>query len=155
MRPSTADVRVREDHGDDGSVGCSLAEFKVLGELGKGAYGTVYRVISLRDGKEYVLKKIPIKHLKKAEIQDVVREAKILRKVDNQYIVKSFSHFVEGGALNIVMEYAEGGDLQKVESIYGSTSSHVRRITRLSLKIQFGESLRSLIKLSSTSMTTE
>jgi NIMA (never in mitosis gene a)-related kinase len=114
MRPSTADVRVREERDEDATVGCSLAEFKLLGELGKGAYGTVYRVISLRDGKEYVLKKIPIKHLKKTEIQDVVKEAKILRKVDNQYIIKSFSHFVEGGALNIVMEYAEGGDLQKV-----------------------------------------
>ena len=114
MRPSTADVRHREDKEDEAGVGCSLAEFKLMGELGKGAYGVVYKVISLRDGKEYVLKKIPIKHLKKSEIQDVVREAKILRKVENQYIIKSFSHFVEAGALNIVMEYAEGGDLQKV-----------------------------------------
>lgn len=116
MRPSTADVRVRDQRDEEVGVGCSLAEFKVLGELGKGAYGTVYRVLSLRDGKEYVLKKIPVKHLKKTEIQDVIKEAKILRKVDNQFIVKSFSHFVEGGALNIVMEYAEGGDLQKVIS---------------------------------------
>lgn len=116
MRPSTADVRVRDQRDEEVGVGCSLSEFKVLGELGKGAYGTVYRVLSLRDGKEYVLKKIPVKHLKKTEIQDVIKEAKILRKVDNQFIVKSFSHFVEGGALNIVMEYAEGGDLQKVIS---------------------------------------
>lgn len=128
MRPSTADVRIREDRDEEATVGCSLAEFKLLGELGKGAYGTVYRVISLRDGKEYVLKKIPIKHLKKNEIQDVVKEAKILRKVDNPYIIKSFSHFVEGGALNIVMEYAEGGDLQKVTPSLPSISRTSRSV---------------------------
>lgn len=119
MRPSTAAPAVGSrgtGGGEDefASVGASLAEFKTLGELGKGAYGVVYRVLSLRDGKEYVLKKIPIQHLKKHEIQDVVKEAKILRRVENQHIVKSFSHFVEEGALHIVMEYAEGGDLQKV-----------------------------------------
>lgn len=120
MRPSTADVRLREDKEDEAGVGCSLAEFKNMGELGKGAYGVVYRVLSLKDGKEYVLKKIPIKHLKKSEIQDVVKEAKILRKVENQHIIKSYCHFVESGALNIIMEFAEGGDLQQVESVYPS-----------------------------------
>jgi NIMA (never in mitosis gene a)-related kinase len=115
MRPSTADVnKLRNEKEDEAGVGSSLADFKVMCELGKGAYGVVYKVISVRDGREYVLKKIPIKHLKKNEIQDVVREAKILRKVENKNIIKSFSHFVEGGHLNIVMEYAEGGDLQKV-----------------------------------------
>jgi serine/threonine protein kinase len=40
-----------------------------------------------------------------------VKEAKILRKLEHPYIVRSYSHFVEKGALNIVMEYARGGDL--------------------------------------------
>jgi NIMA (never in mitosis gene a)-related kinase len=118
MRPSTADVnKLRNEKEDEAGVGSSLGDFKVMCELGKGAYGVVYKVISVKDGREYVLKKIPIKHLKKNEIQDVVREAKILRKVENRNIIKSFSHFVEGGHLNIVMEYAEGGDLQKVAKL--------------------------------------
>jgi NIMA (never in mitosis gene a)-related kinase len=146
MRPSTADVRVRDERDEEPAVGCSLAEFKLLGELGKGAYGTVYRVLSLRDGKEYVLKKIPIKHLKKNEIQDVVKEAKILRKVDNQFIIKSFSHFVEGGALNIVMEFAEGGDLQKVAPLLQSISRTIRRLEVLSPRVKSGVSLRSYHK---------
>ena len=115
MRPSTAHhSRTRDTKGEAG-VGCSLKEFKTMGELGKGAYGVVYRVLSLIDHKEYVLKKIPIKHLKKNEIQGVVKEAKILRQLEHDHIVKSYSHFVEGGSLNIVMEFARGGDLQKVK----------------------------------------
>ena len=45
-----------------------MREFKIMAELGKGAYGTVYKVISLVNQQEYVLKKISIKHLKKSEI---------------------------------------------------------------------------------------
>lgn len=91
-----------------------MREFRIKGEIGKGAYGVVYEVESLKDHNEYVLKKIPIKHLKRHEIQDVITEAKILRKLDHKHIVKSYSHFVENGALHIIMEYARGGDLQKV-----------------------------------------
>jgi hypothetical protein len=50
MRPSTAlpyqGQRSKGDYSSTG-VGCSLAEFKIMAELGKGAYGTVYKVISL------------------------------------------------------------------------------------------------------------
>ena len=105
------------------AVGSSLAEYKVVSEIGKGAYGVVYKVLSLKDGREYVLKKIPIKHLKKTEIQDVVKEAKILKKVDSEYIVRSHTHFVESGSLNIVMELAEGGDLHKVPCAHSAGHS--------------------------------
>lgn len=118
MRPSTAQAgrSYSKSSTSNRGVGCSLREFRILGELGKGAYGVVYRVQSLKDNQEYVLKKIPIKHLKRHEIQDVITEAKILRKLEHKHIIKSYSHFVENGALNIIMEYAKGGDLQKVRS---------------------------------------
>lgn len=114
MRPSTAQVSRPKQSGPKAGVGCSMKEFKIMGEIGKGSYGVVFKVLSLIDKKEYVLKKIPIKHLRKSEIQDVVKEAKILRQLEHTHIVKSFSHFLEGGSLHIVMEYARGGDLQKV-----------------------------------------
>jgi len=41
-----------------------MADFTILSELGRGSYGTVYKVESNKDGKIYVLKKINIKHLK-------------------------------------------------------------------------------------------
>lgn len=52
--------------------------------------------------------------MKKGELKDVVKEAKILRKVDHKHIIRSYAHFIEDDALNIIMEFAEGGDLQKV-----------------------------------------
>lgn len=37
--------------------GNKMADFRVISELGKGSYGTVYKVECLKDHKIYVLKK--------------------------------------------------------------------------------------------------
>ena len=119
MRPSTAigSSHNRITDNCETIVGCSLKEYKKTEELGKGAYGTVYKVLCHRDNNIYVLKKIPINHMKKLDIKDVVKEAKILRKVEHKNIIRSYAHFIEDDALNIIMEYAEKGDLQKVCTI--------------------------------------
>ena len=52
--------------------------------------------------------------MKKKEQQDVVKEAKILRKVDHKNIIRSYAHFIEDDCLNIIMEYADNGDLQQL-----------------------------------------
>lgn len=54
MRPSTAYVGPKSSNDDENAVGCSLKEYKILGQLGKGAYGVVYKVISNRDKQVYV-----------------------------------------------------------------------------------------------------
>jgi NIMA (never in mitosis gene a)-related kinase len=41
-----------------------MKDFKIQGELGRGSYGTVYKVYSERDQKIYVLKRIDMKHMK-------------------------------------------------------------------------------------------
>ena len=45
-------------------IGNFMADFKIQSELGKGSYGTVYKVFSEKDKKIYVLKKINMKHMK-------------------------------------------------------------------------------------------
>ena len=41
-----------------------MADFTIAADLGKGSYGTVYKVISNKDNNVYVLKKIFLKHMK-------------------------------------------------------------------------------------------
>ena len=41
-----------------------MKDFEILSELGRGSYGTVYKVLSSIDSKVYVLKKINMKHMK-------------------------------------------------------------------------------------------
>ena len=41
-----------------------MLDFRIVSELGRGSYGTVYKVTSLMNSQVYVLKKISLKHMK-------------------------------------------------------------------------------------------
>lgn len=95
-------------------IGNSLQDFLVLSQLGRGSNGTIYKVRSKLNNKEYVLKKINLKNLNTAQQKEAFKEAKILKKVKHPNIIRYFQSFRDDGSLYIIMEYAEGGDLQKV-----------------------------------------
>ena len=94
--------------------GQALKDFKIICELGRGSYGTVYKAESLLNNKECVLKKIEINNLKPKHRKNAVKEVEILKKVRHENIIKFYNSFVEDSCLYIVMEYASGGDFQKV-----------------------------------------
>lgn len=52
--------------------------------------------------------------------REALKEAQILRKVSHANIIKYYTSFVEGEDLYIVMEYADGGDLQQVIWLRGA-----------------------------------
>ncbi len=56
-------------------VGTCSTDFQIISELGRGSYGVVYKVLSLIDHKEYVLKKINIKHMKAKHQKEALKEA--------------------------------------------------------------------------------
>lgn len=96
------------------NVGESVADFKVVCEIGRGSYGVVYKVISHIDQRIYVMKKINLKQVKLKNQNEALKEAQILRKVRHPNIIKYYTSFVEENHLYIIMEYAEGGDLYAV-----------------------------------------
>lgn len=102
----------------EGNVGNCVADFKIISELGRGSYGVVNKVISNVDNRIYVMKKINIKHVKQKHQKEALKEAQILRKVRHPNIIKYYTSFVEDEHLYIIMEYAEGGDLQMVITSY-------------------------------------
>eukprot|EP00899_Mesostigma_viride_P021432 jgi/Mesvir1/29290/Mv01555-RA.1 len=102
------------------SCGCRLClkEFRVQGVLGEGGFGKVLRVT--RNGKSYVLKKVPVRDA--SDANDAQLEARRLRALNHPNIVKYVDDFLhaEGGSVwdtgatmhvCIVMEYCAGGDL--------------------------------------------
>lgn len=54
----------QEVDNQNSQIGSSMNDFRISGELGRGSYGTVYKVLSIKDNLTYVLKKISLKHLK-------------------------------------------------------------------------------------------
>ncbi len=52
----------------------SLSEIEVLGEVGRGGSGVVYKVRSRVDQVEFAMKRIQIKHLSKNERREALKE---------------------------------------------------------------------------------
>ena len=78
--------------------------------IGKGGFGTVYLIEN--NNKKYALKKIPLIIIEKEDLINYEKEAKILSKLDNEYIVKYYDSFIDSDFnLNIIMEYCDNGDL--------------------------------------------
>jgi len=89
----------------------SIADFEVLCKLGKGSFGTVFKVKRKYDKKIYVIKQVNISQLNKNLTATALNEVQILSSLENPFIVKYFDSFLDKNYLNIVMEHCEGGDL--------------------------------------------
>ena len=105
-------------------VGCKLSDFKIIKELGKGSYGTVYTVKSNINSNIYVMKKMELNHLNPRQQIECYREVSILKQVDHKNIIKYYSSFLEKEVLYIIMEYAELGDLYSLIKHYKKHSKY-------------------------------
>jgi serine/threonine protein kinase len=65
-----------------------MSDFKFVSELGRGSYGVVHRVQSVRDLQIYVMKKIQLTHLKPKLQQAAHKEVQILKTLDHPHIIK-------------------------------------------------------------------
>jgi len=89
-------------------------EYEVLGVIGSGGFGTIYKVRSVNTGKVYALKKVILKGLNITQQRSALKEVLTLAKVSHPNIVKYITSYLEESALNLVMEFVPGGDLLQV-----------------------------------------
>ncbi|KAJ1614467.1 hypothetical protein OIY81_463 [Cryptosporidium canis] len=98
-------------------VGERVGRYVKIKEVGSGSYGKAILVKDIYKGRDYVMKVINISKLSTNERKDAINEVKLLSSIRHPYIVCFRESFVDDGFLNIVMEYADGGDLfRKVNS---------------------------------------
>mmetsp|Transcript_860 Transcript_860/g.2064 ORF Transcript_860/g.2064 Transcript_860/m.2064 type:complete len:546 (-) Transcript_860:14-1651(-) len=81
--------------------------------LGEGSFGKCYLMRCASDQSLCVIKKISLKTLSRPEREEALREAKILEKFKHPNIIRFREVYrTTRGDLCIVMDYADGGDLQ-------------------------------------------
>ena len=92
----------------------SIKDFKIEKVLGKGSFGSVYLVTRKEDQKIYALKSVIMEKLNKKEQENSVNEVRILASVNHPNVIGYKEAFWDdqNNTLNIVMEYADDGDLQ-------------------------------------------
>lgn len=96
-----------------------IKDFKVKKQLGKGAFGDVYKVMRKSDGQYYALKKVNISSMSTREVADALNEIRLLASIRHPNIIGFMEAFLIESSMElcIVMEFADGGDLSaKVES---------------------------------------
>ncbi|XP_026539309.1 serine/threonine-protein kinase Nek4 isoform X2 [Notechis scutatus] len=89
-----------------------LGEYTFVRVVGKGSYGEVSLVRHRHDGKQYVIKRLNLKHASSRERKAAEQEAQLLSQLKHPNII-TYRESWEGddGLLYIVMGFCEGGDL--------------------------------------------
>ena len=90
--------------------------YKVIQSLGEGSFGKAFLCQKESDNSFCVIKQIIVQDMNQKEKDDVLNEANILSKLDHQNIIKFYDLFESKKpkhSINIVTEYADGGDLSE------------------------------------------
>ena len=91
----------------------SLKDFTIIKSLGKGSFSSVYLVKRNQDSKIYALKRVYLDKQTKKQQESSVNEVRILASIHHQNVISYKEAFWDDNtsSLNIVMEYADDGDL--------------------------------------------
>ena len=91
-----------------------MENYKEIKTIGKGNFGTATLCRNLIDNNLYVLKTINTNQFTEDQITSTKLEVELLKNLQHPYIVKYIDSFIKDEVLVIVLEYAEGGDLNKL-----------------------------------------
>ena len=91
----------------------SLNDFIMGKLLGKGVFGSVSLVTRKRDGNIYAMKRVNMGKLNKKEKESALNEIRILASLSHPNIIGYKEAFYDENSrtLNIIMEYADDGDI--------------------------------------------
>ncbi|KAH3763194.1 serine/threonine-protein kinase 3 [Pelomyxa schiedti] len=89
------------------------ADVVIVGKLGEGAYGTVWKARKGDTTEMRAVKRVPVDN----DIEDIKREVNFMKQCDSMYIVKYYGSFVRKNELWIVMEYCSQGSICDVMKI--------------------------------------
>ena len=92
-----------------------MKNFQIINKLGNGAYSEVFKVRRVEDNKIYALKRVKLKNLKEKEKYNSLNEIRILASIKSPFVISYKEAFFTDSdkSLNLVMEYADSGDLYR------------------------------------------
>ena len=92
----------------------NMDKYSKVREIGKGSFGVAILCQRKSDGKQCVMKHISLKQMPQREVTRTLQESELLARLQHPNIVTLFESFIDRTSqkLAIVMEYANGGDLE-------------------------------------------
>ena len=123
--------------------------FKILNKIGEGSFSTVYKVQRKKDGIIYALKRVKFAKLSEKEKSNALNEIRILASINSKNIISYKEAFFDenDSSLDIVMEYADEGDLFQLITEHKKTKKHFTEEEIWNALIQLLNGLKSLHEL--------
>lgn len=86
--------------------------YKQIKQIGEGSFGKAL-LVENADQDKLVVKMVDVSKASRKEMDDAVKEGRVLAGLQHPYVVRYRESFQDRGWLCIIMDYCEGGDLTK------------------------------------------
>eukprot|EP00211_Chloroparvula_japonica_P000883 CAMPEP_0119155154 /NCGR_PEP_ID=MMETSP1310-20130426/51600_1 /TAXON_ID=464262 /ORGANISM="Genus nov. species nov., Strain RCC2339" /LENGTH=1011 /DNA_ID=CAMNT_0007147741 /DNA_START=162 /DNA_END=3194 /DNA_ORIENTATION=+ len=115
-----------DETGSQSSKGKRIDDYCIEKQVGRGAFGIVYKAKSVKDGSLAAVKTLDLAD-KQLDKQAVVAELAVLKDFDHQNIVSLHKCVRTKESLHIIMEFVEGGSLLSILKKFGHQPEEVCR----------------------------
>ena len=124
----------------------SLNDYEILKQIGTGAFSTVSLVKSKKDNLIYALKRVELNKMMPNEKDNSLNEIRLLASIHHINIISYKESFYEENTntLNLVLEYADAGDLQSKISAHKNVQKYFNENTIWSIFIQMVRGIKAL-----------
>ena len=92
----------------------SLSQYRIVGALGGGSFGNIYKVSRITDGRAFVMTQIRTSEMGLAARHTAISEVHVLASLESALVVRYYDTFFDGEILCVVMELCDRGDLQRL-----------------------------------------
>lgn len=124
--PSSAEV----------DVGSTLGSFELVGLLGKGAMGRVFRGRHVRLGREVAVKVLNPEFVARPDVvHRFFREARVVNDIDHEHIVEVTDFVETPGLAYLVMELLDGASLRELMKKKGRKYPPLKRIVGIMAQV--------------------
>ncbi|KAE8669701.1 MAP3K epsilon protein kinase 1 [Hibiscus syriacus] len=83
-------------------------------EIGKGAYGRVYKGLDLENGDFVAIKQVSLENIVQEDLNVIMQEIDLLKNLNHKNIVKYLGSSKTKTHLHIILEYVENGSLANI-----------------------------------------
>ncbi|XP_022998374.1 MAP3K epsilon protein kinase 1-like isoform X1 [Cucurbita maxima] len=83
-------------------------------EIGKGAYGRVYKGLDLENGDFVAIKQVSLENIAQEDLNVIMQEIDLLKNLNHKNIVKYLGSLKTKSHLHIILEYVENGSFANI-----------------------------------------
>ena len=93
-------------------------KIRILSKIGKGTFGSVYKIKNIITGDIYALKKIPYTNCDEKDKINIINELRILKFCNCPFLLNYYYSYITNHHINIITNFAKYSDLFKIINSY-------------------------------------